>query len=90
MFILSGVINLNENALERFFDIRIELFHNHFFLGAFNILLALVFVIIGSQNIEHALKNGKVTSSPEFSAKDLEERVEQLEKIVSELQNSNQ
>ena len=79
MFILSGLINLNEHALEQFFNVRIELFHNHLFLGGFNVLLAITFLVIGTQNVEMSLEKESNDSTSSDAIKKLEERVAELE-----------
>lgn len=87
MFILSGVITASKEFLEKLFDIKVELFHGLIFMGLFNLLMALVFLIFGTRTIEAGAGIGEENGKKPLPS-EMEQRIDDLQKRVSILENS--
>ena len=77
MLIIMGLISLSENLLEKVFGLHFEIAYGFIFLGIFNILLALAFIIMGAMNIEAGM-----SSNDDNPLKELENRVRLLEEKI--------
>lgn len=81
MFIIAGVLSLFDNVIEGVLGFDITLIHGLFFLGGFNLLMSLVFMLVGAKTIEGQIEGPQSDAEP-----DLDRRVQALEAAVKSLQ----
>ena len=82
MLMLMGFISLSENLFDKIFGIQFEIGYGFIFLGAFNILMAIAFIIMGAMNIEAVIQDEKKEDPLEAIQKrinDLEAKTESIE-----------
>jgi hypothetical protein len=78
MLVIMGLLSLSENLLKEIFGIKFHIAYGYIFLGIFNILLAIAFMIMGAINIESGIS--------EDSENNIETRIKLLESKVSNLE----
>lgn len=81
MFIIAGVVSLFDNVIEGVLGFDITIIHGLFFLGGFNLLMSLVFMLVGAKTIE-----GQIEGPQPAAELDLDGRVQALEAAVKSLQ----
>ena len=82
MLFIMGAISLSENLLDKVFGIHFQIAYGFILLGAFNILMAVAFIIMGTMNIEAGLSTEEPSplEALEQRVKELEARIEKMEK----------
>lgn len=85
MFILMGLINLNEHFLELVLGFQFKTSHGFILMGIFNILFSITFLLNGISTVENSLPTKEMNQNNDS----LKERIEILEKEIKELKNNN-
>lgn len=84
MFIIMGLINLNDHLLENLLGINIEVGHGFILMGIFNIMLSITFLINGVSTVEASIDADK--PAPDINL--MQSRIEELESKIEKLQKS--
>lgn len=87
MFIIMGLINLNDHLLENILGMKIKLGHGFILMGAFNVMLSFTFLINGISTVEASIDDKKPHPDIEKIQKEmkhLESKVHELEKILNQ------
>ena len=82
MLMLMGFISLSENLFEKMFGIQFNMAYGFIFLGVFNVLMAIAFIIMGAMNIEAVIQDENKEDPLEAIQKrinDIEAKIESLE-----------
>lgn len=83
MFIIMGLINLNDHLLENLVGIKIKIGHGLILMGVFNVLLSITFLINGISTLEASIESDNSAPDPN----ELLTRIDKLEKEINELKN---
>ncbi|PKK89028.1 MAG: hypothetical protein CVV64_16205 [Candidatus Wallbacteria bacterium HGW-Wallbacteria-1] len=91
IFIISGVVNLSKNLFSDVLGISFDFTQSLIFMGIFNVLLAVSFIIIGTQDIENAISSEP--ESPQVPNSDsafneIKTKIANLEKRILELEEN--
>lgn len=78
MFIIMGLINLNDHLLENLIGIEIKVGHGLVLMGVFNVLLSITFLINGISTVEASIDAEK--PAPDLNK--MQERIDELEKEI--------
>lgn len=88
MLFMMGLINLFDNLFEKVLGISYNISYGFIFMGAFNILLAIAFIIMGTANVEAGIAPENDTQKDDEICEnriyELEKRITELEKIITD------
>jgi hypothetical protein len=76
VLIVMGLISLSDNLIENLLGIKYRVAYGYLFLGIFNVVAAIAFIIMGAMNVEAGIDS---ENPLEKKIKQLEERVKHLE-----------
>jgi hypothetical protein len=85
MLIFMGSVSFFQNVFEKMLGVTLNLSHGFIFMGAFNILLAIAFILMGTSTIEMSLKQHSSTDEDILESK-IASLSSELEKIKKELE----
>ena len=83
MFIIMGLISLSDNIFEKMLGIKFHIAHGMLFLGIFNVVMALVFILVGTQSVEMGISSNDETNPLE----EINNKIKMLEDRIKELEN---
>lgn len=88
MLLMMGMINLFDNLFENLLGISFHISYGFIFMGAFNIFLAIAFIIMGTANVEAGITAEKEIQKDDELCRnriyELERRITELEKIITD------
>jgi hypothetical protein len=78
MFIIMGMINLNDHLLEKLIGMEIKIGHGMILMGVFNVFLSITFLINGISTVEAGLDAEK--PAPDLNK--MQQKINELEQEI--------